>query len=215
MSISDMWKANAAEMVILIFLNLALFSLGNTPWMVLGLILLAVGIFTSFRRGMDFGYQAYSILDTVKRAQDPTSPAHGQLEPNVTKRAWSVSTGIRAVLASALLPYAAGCLYIASMLLKIEPLILPTRLFSWVLAMPFWPLILHWTQTFDHLTGGIAAVLMISPFILPLSIFAGYMQGPKLWAKSEKAMAEGKRRAKAKSRVNRKKRAPRVQKPEI
>ena len=61
----------------------------------------------------------------------------------------------------------------------------------------------------------VAAVLMISPFVLPLCTFAGYMQGPKLWAKSEEAMAQGRRRARAKSRVAQKKRAPRVRKPEI
>ncbi|MBR1821462.1 MAG: hypothetical protein IJ769_07565 [Clostridia bacterium] len=215
MSVSDMWKANAAEVFILIFLNLALFTLGNLPWMVLGLILLAVALFMSFRRGMDFGHHAYGLLETVKRAEDPASPAHGQLDEGVTKRVWGVNLGIKAVLAAALPPYAVGCLYIVSSLLNIQPLILPMRLFAWVIAMPFWPCVLAWTQTFDRLTGTVAAVLMISPFILPLSMFAGYMQGPKLWAKSEKTMAEGKRRAKAKSRVNRRKKAPRVQKPEI
>ena len=38
MRISDMWKANATTMFLMILLNLALFSLGTTPWLVLGLI---------------------------------------------------------------------------------------------------------------------------------------------------------------------------------
>ena len=210
-----MWKANATTLFLLILLNLALFTLGNTPWMVLGLLALAGAMFFSYRQGMEFGHNACGLLRTVERAQDPASPTHGQLDDKVFKRAWSVSQGIKGVFASALLPYSVGALYIACSLLKLEPMIIPTRLASWVLAVPFWPVVLAWYNTFDRLTAVVAAVLLISPFVLPLCTFAGYMQGPKLWAKSEKAMAEGKRRAKAKSRVIRKKRAPKVQKPEI
>ena len=215
MNTSEMWKAVAGSLLLLIFLNFALFTLGTTPWMVLGLILLAIAIFLSYRQGMGMGHEACALLATVQRAEDPQSPTHGQVDEKVIRKAWSVNRGIRAMLAAALVPYAIGCLYIASSLLDIQPLIIPTRIASWVLALPFWPVVLPWTETFDRLTPTVAAVLMISPFVLPLSIFAGYMQGPKLWAKSEKAMAEGRRRAKAKSRVNRKKRAPRIQKPEI
>lgn len=216
MSISDMFKANVTTLVLMIFLNLALFTLNNPlAWTILGLLLLAGSLFMSYRQGMGFGHEACGLLETVRRAEDPESPAHGQLDEKVIKRAWSVNTGVRGVLAVAVGPYIIGCLYIASTLLNIEPLILPMRLVSWIVAAPYWPCILPWTQTFDRLTGAVAAVLMISPFVLPLCTFAGYMQGPKLWAKSEKAMAEGKRRAKAKSRVARKKRVPRSQRPEI
>ena len=52
MSIKDMWKSNAITLILLIVLNLALFSLGNTPWLVLGLICLAAGMFLSYRQGM-------------------------------------------------------------------------------------------------------------------------------------------------------------------
>ena len=215
MSVSDMWKMNAGTLFLLILLNLALFTLGNTPWLVLGLLCLAGALFLSFRQGMAYGHEACGVLSMVQRAEDPESPAHDQLDEKVVRRAWRVSTGLKGVFAAALVPYVLSCAYIICMLLNVEPLILPTRLLSWVLAAPYWPLILHWTQTFDKLTGAIVAVLMLSPFILPLSIFAGYMQGPKLWAKSEKAMAEGRRRARAKSRVVRKKRMPKAQKPEI
>lgn len=215
MSIGDMWKASATTLFLLILLNLALFSLGTTPWLVLGLICLALAMFFSYRQGMGFGHNACGILQTVEKARDPQSPTHGQLDEKVVRQAWSVSTGVKGVFACALLPYTVGCVYILCTLLKIEPLIIPTRLASWVLAVPFWPVVLFWYDTFDRLTGVVAAVLMISPFVIPLCLFAGYMQGPKLWAKSEKAMAEGKRRAKAKSRVVRKKSVPRSQRPEI
>ena len=215
MNVTDMWKSNAVTLVLLIVLNLALFSLGTTPWLVLGLICLAGGMFLSYRQGMGFGHEACGILQMVEKARDPASPSYGQVDEKVQKRAWSVSTGIRGVLASALIPYVVGCLYIVLSLLKVHPADAVMRLVSWVVALPFWPAMLPFSQTFDRLTGPVAAVLMISPFVLPLCTYAGYMQGPKLWAKSEKAMAEGRRRAKAKSRVARKKNVPRSQRPEI
>lgn len=215
MSITDMWKSNAVTLILLIVLNLALFTLGNTPWTVLGLICLAGGMFLSYRQGMGFGHEACGISQMVEKARDPESPSYGQVDEKVQKRAWSVSTGVRGVLASALVPYVVGCLYIVLSLLKVRPADAVMRLVSWVLALPFWPAMLPFSQTFDRLTAPVAAVLMISPFVLPLCTFAGYMRGPKLWAKSEKAMAEGRRRAKAKSRVGRKKSVPRSQRPEI
>ena len=215
MSTGDMWKATATTTFLLVLLNLALFSLNNTAWIVLGLIALALAMFFSYRQGMDLGHNACGLLQTVEKAADPKSPAHGQLDQKVINRAWGVNKGLKGLFACALVPYIIGCLYILCSLLNIEPLVLPTRIVSWVLATPYWPVVLPWYNTFDRLTGVVAAVLMISPFVFPLCIFGGYMQGPKLWAKSEKAMAEGKRRAKAKSRVVRKKPKPRVQRPEI
>ena len=215
MSITDMWKSNAVTLILLIVLNLALFTLGNTPWLVLGLICLLGGMFLSYRQGMGFGHEACGILQMVEKARDPESPSYGQVDEKVARRAWSASTGIKGVLASALVPYVVGCLYIVLSLLKVHPADAVMRLVSWVVALPFWPAMLPFSQTFDRLTAPVVAVLMISPFVLPLCTFAGYMQGPKLWAKSEKAMAEGRRRAKAKSRVGRKKSVPRSQRPEI
>ena len=214
MSVGEMWKSNAATVMLLIVLNMALFTLGNTPWTVLGLICLALAMFFSFRLGMNSGHRACGILQTVESARDPGSPTHGQLDKSVLAHAWSVGRGVKGLLASALVPYAAGCAYIVCSLLGKGP-VLAMRLISWVLAAPFWPVVLPWYQTFDRLTGVVAAVLMISPFLLPLCFFTGYLQGPRLWARSEKAMAEGKRRAKAKSRVNRAKRVSRSQRPEI
>ena len=215
MTIGDMYRTNAMTTFLLILINLGLFTLSRLAWTVLGLLCLAGALYLGFRQGMAYGHEASGILKTVERARDPQSPTHGQLDKKLISRAWSVTTGIRAVLACALLPYVVGAAYIVCSLLKAEPLVMPLRLASWVLAAPFWPVVLPWYNTFDRLTGVVAAVLMISPFVLPLCTFAGYMQGPKLWAKSEKAMAEGKRRAKAKSRIIRKKRTPRSQRPEI
>ena len=213
MSISDMWKTNVVTLVMLIFLNLGLFSLNNTlAWTILGLILLAGSMFLCFRQGMAYGHEACRLRSTLGNA---AKSADASVEAKVEKSAFSVSRGIKAVLSVALPAYVVGCAYIVCTLLKVEQLEMPLRLASWVLAAPFSPCMLPFSQTFDRLTGWVAAVLMISPFILPLSTFAGYMQGPKLWAKSEKAMAEGRRRAKAKSRVTRKKRVPRAERPEI
>jgi len=212
MSIMDMWKTCVFTTVLLIFLNLGLFTLNNNlAWTILGLILLLGALYLAYRQGMGFGHEACRLLATLKEVDGARSP----VDEKVAKRAWSVNRGVKAVLATALVPYLIGCAYIVLSLLKVDNLAVPMRLVSWVVASPYWPCILPWTHTFDRLTGAVAAVLMISPFVMPLVTFAGYMQGPKLWAKSEKAMAEGKRRAKAKSRVVRKKRVPRSQRPEI
>ncbi len=212
MSIMDMWKTCVFTTVLLIFLNLGLFTLNNNlAWTILGLILLLGALYLAYRQGMGFGHEACRLLATLKEVDGARSP----VDEKVAKRAWSVNRGVKAVLATALVPYLIGCAYIVLSLLKVDSLAVPMRLVSWVVASPYWPCILPWTHTFDRLTGAVAAVLMISPFVMPLVTFAGYMQGPKLWAKSEKAMAEGKRRAKAKSRVVRKKRVPRSQRPEI
>ena len=61
---------------------------------------------------------------------------------------------------------------------------------------------------------GSAALLLITPFLLPLCVFCGYMQGPRLWARTEDAMKQGRRRAKARARVG-KKTASKAEKPEI
>ena len=214
MSAMDMWKANAVTLILLIVVNLALFGLGITPWMVLGLILLAGALFMAYRQGMGFGHEACGILQTVERARDPQSPSYGQVDEKVQKRAWSVSTGVKGVLASALAPYVVGCAYIVLSLLKLYPANVIMRLVAWVVALPFWPAMLPFSQTFDRLTAPVAAVLMISPFVLPLCTFAGYMRGPKLWQRTEDAMKQGRRRAKARARVG-KKLAPKIQKPEI
>ena len=61
----------------------------------------------------------------------------------------------------------------------------------------------------------IILVLMVGPFVIPTCQFLGYLQGPKMWEKTEQAMAEGKRRAKARSRIARKKKLPKSMRPEI
>ena len=214
MSIREMWKSNAIELFLMILLNLALMSLGALPWAVLGTLFLLGGMFFSYRQGMGYGHQACAILDSVNRAQQPDSPARDQLDSKVLARAWSVDRGVKGALLSALIPYVASCLYIAATLLKLEPLVLPCRLVAVVLAMPALPLITYWVETFEKLTPAVTAVLMISPFLLPACSLAGYLQGPRLWKRSEEAMAQGRRRARAKSRVA-KKRAPKQPKPEI
>ena len=214
MSVWEMWRGHAITLFILIVVDLALMSLGGAAWIVLGLLVLLAAMYLSFRRGMAFGHEACGILATVNRAEDPESPAHGQLDAKVVRRAYSRWRGLKGTLLSALVPYVASCAYMISALLGWKGLLVPARATSLILALPYWPALSHWYASFEKLTPAIAAMLMISPFVLPLCCYAGYLQGPKLWARSEAAMAEGRRRARAKSRVVRN-RPPKPQKPEI
>lgn len=214
MSIMEMWKSSVLRTAVLIVLNLAMMSAGRLAWVVLGLILLLGGIYLAYRQGTYFGHEACALLDNVRRVESNSEHPGQQFDKKVLSRTWSKGRGIAGVLASALVPYLASCIYLAAAILNIRPLEMPSRLVALVLAMPFWPVLAYWFESFDQLHPAIVAVLMLSPFVLPLSIFAGYMQGPRLWARSEKAMAQGLRRAKAKSRVA-KKRPPKAAKPEI
>ena len=209
-----MWRDNAATLVVMILLSLALMSINKAAWIILGILALIGAIYLAFRRGTGLGHEACSVKATVDRAADPASKMHGQLDDKYMAQAYSPRRAMKGALLCALVPFVCSCAYIISMLVGAEPLILPTRLAAWVLALPFWPLVAHWFETYDTLAPALVAVFLISPFVLPMATYAGYLQGPKLWAKTEKAMAEGKRRAKAKSRVV-KKSVPRQQKPEI
>ena len=214
MSIKDMWKTNALRLVLMIVVNLALMSVGSLPWMVLGLLVLLAGMYFAFRQGMGFGHEACGILDSVRRIQASEGPGRDQLDDKVLARAWSPECGLKGVLVSALIPYVTGCIYIVAALLNLNAVLIPARVIALILALPFWPILIHWYETFDQLRPAIAVLLMVSPFVLPACFYAGYMQGPRLWKRSEQAMAQGLRRAKAKSRIVRK-RTPKPQKPEI
>ncbi len=214
MSVKDMWKTNALRHVLLIVVNLALMTVGNLPWMVLGLLVLLAGMYLAFRQGMGAGHEACGILDSVRRIQASEGPGKDQLDGKVLARAWSAERGLKGMLVSALIPYVAGCFYIVAALLKLSAVVVPARVVSLIFALPFWPVLINWYETFEVLRPAIAVLLMVSPFVLPLCFYTGYMQGPRLWKRSEQAMAQGLRRAKAKSRIVRK-RVPKPQKPEI
>lgn len=214
MSVSDMWKACAVQQALLIILNLAVISLGRAPWLILGALALLAGAYFSFRRGMGFGHEACALLDSVRSVQAHEGPGRDQLDDKLLRRTWSRDRGLRGVLASALVPYAASCFYMAAAIVPLRRVLVPARVAALFLAMPFWPLVGYWFESMDQMHPAIIAMLMISPFVLPLCMFAGYMQGPKLWQKSERAMAQGRRRAKARSRVGQR-RAPKPPKPEI
>ena len=165
MSIMDMWKTCVFTTVLLIFLNLGLFTLNNNlAWTILGLILLLGALYLAYRQGMGFGHEACRLLATLKEVDGARSP----VDEKVAKRAWSVNRGVKAVLATALVPYLIGCAYIVLSLLKVDSLAVPMRLVSWVVASPYWPCILPWTHTFDRLTGAVAAVY-VWPLVLVIS----------------------------------------------
>ena len=215
MSIGAMWRGNAVTLFILIILNLAVMSLGDAAWIALGVLGLLVAGFMGYRQGMAAGHDACGVLDTVHTLRED-DPGFGQnkADRKYLSQAWSASNGLKAMLISALIPYAAGCAYILCTLLNVEGAVLPTRVIAWVLNLPWWCLAVHWQSSFEKLTPLAAAILMITPFLLPLAQYLGYLQGPRLWARTEDAMKQGRRRAKARSRVA-KKRVAKPQKPEV
>ena len=219
MGVKGMWAVNASALAMLIVVNLALNFAGEALWILLGLLALAVTMFFCFRQGMNLGHGACGISSTVESARKAGDRVYAQLDARYLAQAWSPATGVRGMLASALIPYVAGSLYIILTLLRqsmpsLEVPVLVARIAAWLLSLPYWPIIMHWHADFVTLTPAIAAMLLISPFVLPLCTLAGYLRGPKLWAHTEDAMKQGRRRAKARARVG-KKLAPKVQKPEI
>lgn len=202
-------------LILMIFLGFVSMSFDSTiAWVVLGLLSLVGCLYMCIRQGMAIGREACAILKTVERAQSPENIMHNKLEKKYVSQSWSANRGLRAVFASALIPYLASSVYIILMLLELEPAATISRVVAWVFALPYWPIIAYWYPQFVELAPPIVMVLMLSPFIAPLCTYLGYMQGPKLWAKTEAAMVQGKRRAKAKSRIAQKNK-PRVNKPEI
>lgn len=216
MGIRGMINHNIITLVLLAFVNLLLMSAGGIAWTILGLILLAGGLFLTFRYGAQAGHEACSILKTVSDTHIAESGTLSSQDRQYVKQSWDRTRGIKALFASALVPYAASCVYLVMMLLG-DGTGIPTvvaRIVAMLMALPYWPLVAWKYQTFTVLEWPIVVLLMVSPFVVPTFTYLGYLQGPKLWKKTEEAMVQGKRRAKAKSRIV-KKSKPREQKPQI
>ena len=206
-------------LAILIGANLAASFAGEGLWLLLSVAALLLMLFFCFRQGMGIGHGACGISGTVESARRAGEKVYAQLDGKYLAQAWSRENAVKGFLLSALIPYAAGSFYIILSLLwnagvVPEIPVIVSRVLAWVLSLPYWPLIMHWHEDFVTVTPAIAAMLLISPFVLPAATALGYMQGPRLWARTEDAMKQGRRRAKARARVG-KKLAPRQQKPEI
>ena len=111
---------SALQLLLMILLDLALISLGRVPWLVLGTLALLAGVYFSFRRGMGFGHEACALMDSVKSVQSHGGPGSDQLDEKLLRRTWSRDRGVRGVLASALVPYAASCLYMMAALVPLR-----------------------------------------------------------------------------------------------
>ena len=204
MSAAAMWRSNMLTLVLLIIVNFMLAGLGTALWIILGILLLMGGMAMCYRSGCSAGHSACAVRSTVESVRQSGERADTPLDEKYLRRAFDRNTGIRAVLASALIPYALGCAFIILTLLDAGRAAVAARVAAWIVSLPFWPTVMVWNESFIDVTPSIAAMVLISPFVLPLCTFAGYMQGPKLWARSEQAMKEGRRRAKARARVGRK-----------
>lgn len=211
-----MWKGMMTIKVLLVFVGMMLWSTGVTAlWIAVGILLLIGAGFISFRQGQGSGHEACGVSKSIARVEHAQDKPH-EIDPKLAREAWSVSNGVRAIFAGAAIGYIINAVYIIMMLLNVaeEAPMFVARLFSLVATIPYYPIVAYWVPTYTELVPALVAVMMIGPFVLPACQFAGYMCGPKLWEKTEKAMKDGKRRAKARSRIV-KKRQPKVQKPEI
>lgn len=219
MGVRALWQTSATALVILIVLNLLYAGLNPLAWQVLGILSLLGMMVFCFFQGQRVGHGACGVSSTVDAARAAGEKVYGQLDRKYLSQAWSRTNGVKGVLAGALIPYAVGGVYIILSLLwrlhpGLETAATVARIPAWLLSLPYWPLIMRFHESFVQLTPDIAAMLLITPFILPLCVYFGYLRGPKLWARTEDAMRQGRRRAKARARVG-KKLAPRTQKPEI
>ena len=210
-----MWKGTLTVKVLLIVLNFMVFSFGITwLWILLGVLLLLGAAFMTFRQGQGMGREACSVAKSIKRMEEMPGKS-SQIDPQMCKQAWSVASGLKSIFAGGIVSYVVNCVYIVCMLLKVNDMpLLVSRLASFAVSLPYMPLVTYWHPVYNVLTWDIMLMLMIGPFLLPAIQFAGYMQGPRLWEKTEKAMAQGKRRAKARSRIV-KRNKPRMNQPEI
>ena len=219
MGVKSIWGTNAIALAILIGANLAASFAGETLWLLIGVVALLAMLYFCFKQGMVTGHGACGIRNTVESARNAGEKVFSQLDRRYLAQAWSRENAFKSCLLSALIPYAVGGLYIIFTLLwhdgaLPEAPVIVARVLAWLLSLPYWPLIMHWHEDFVTLTPAIAGMLLISPFVLPAATALGYLQGPRLWARSEEAMKQGRRRAKARARVG-KKLAPKQQKPEI
>lgn len=199
--------------LLLIFVNFTVFSFGNmTVFAILGIVILLGGCFASFKQGMAMGHEACAVNSSLERI---VRDGDKEPDPLMIRQAYSFSKGVKAFFGGALVSYVVNCAYIILMLLKPEETAtIIARLASFVFVIPYWPILSYFHPVFNVLTWDIVLLLMVSPFILPAVQLFGYTKGPMMWAKTEKAMADGKRRAKARSRIVKKKTA-RGQRPEI
>lgn len=211
MSVFEMWRSTLAIKILLVVIGFMVFSFGITGlWVGIGIALLLAGALMVFRQGQSAGHEACAVSKSV------AAIGADKADKKMLSQMWSVSNGVRSIFAGAAVSYTINAIYIIlSVVHAPEIATFVSRLVSWVITMPYWPIIAAWHETYEFLTTDIILVLMISPFILPLVQFAGYMQGPKLWKKTEQAMVDGRRRAKARSRIVKKNKLPRSMRPEI
>ena len=206
-----MWRSLLGIKIMMIVVGFMVFSIGVTGvWVGIGIALLLGSCVMVFRQGQGAGHEACAISKSV------ADIGVEQADKKMLSQMWSKSNGIRSIFAGAAISYIINAIYIIlTMVSAPQTAQLIARLISWGITIPYWPLIALWHETYQFLTTDIILVLMISPFILPTIHFFGYMQGPKLWKKTEQAMADGRRRAKARSRIIKKKKIPRSMRPEI
>lgn len=194
-----MWKSTTTTSAVLIVLAFMLFSFSNSVlYIIFGVLILLLGLYFTFRSGQGAGHEACSVSKSIERL----SITDKSVDPILLKRAWTRSNALRLLFAGCMPAYAFNCLYIIISLIKPGNVpVITSRIFAWLMVLPYWPILSGIHATFTELTPDVVALLMITPFVIPFVFGLGYLSGPKLWTKTEHAMAAGKRRAKARSRI--------------
>ena len=219
MNAKDMFKSTIMTKFMAIILALLIYSFAGghkVVLTVLGVLALILFLCYSFRVGMALGHESAGVSANIGDIIEGNGN-DDQVDKEMYAMAWSWGNGIKGFFAGSVIGYALNCAYIICMKLVPDTAVcIITRIIAWMISLPYW-LILNTKHTvFNSLSTDIIIMLMAGPFVIPLAQFLGYLMGPKLWQRTERAMAQGKRRAKARSRVMKKKQPQKRQKgPEI
>ena len=174
MSVKEMWKSTVLIKIVLVFIGFILFSIGsNVAWTILGSLVLLGCCWFMFRQGQNAGHESCAVTKSIERVEAEGKRA----DEGLYRQAWSRSNGVKSVFAGALFAYAVNAVYIILSLLDVsEMAVMISRVASWVVTMPYWPVIAMFHETYVALTPDIVIVLMASTFLLPIQIWPAWTQ---------------------------------------
>ena len=135
-----MWRSTLAIKILLVVIGFMVFSFGITGlWVGVGIALLLAGALMVFRQGQSAGHEACAVSKSV------AAIGADKADKKMLSQMWSVSNGVRAIFAGAAVSYTINAIYIIlSVVHAPEIATFVSRLVSWVITMPYWPIIAAW-----------------------------------------------------------------------